>query len=86
MTIKKTSTAPAVEQGCRVMPSVVHVWGGHGEGGLYVDGKKVSDYYTCGEATIVEALGFTPESRHLNEKWYADISNLPDDLDECVMA
>jgi hypothetical protein len=62
------------------------VWGGHGEGGLYVNGKKVSDYYTRGEADIVEALGFTPESRRLNEAWYQDQVNLPENLDECEWA
>ncbi len=68
-----------------VMPSVVHAWAGHGEGGLYIDGKKVSGYYTCGEAAIVEALGFNPEMRHLDEKWFASIVDLPENLNECVM-
>lgn len=66
--------------------TVVHVWGGHGEGGLYINGKKVSDYYTCGESKIVEALGFTPEIKRLNEAWYKNRVTLPENLHECEFA
>jgi hypothetical protein len=69
-----------------VRHSVVHVWGGHGEGGLYVDGKKVSDYYTREEAGIVEALGYEPESKRLDEEWYHHQLNLPEKLEDCILS
>jgi hypothetical protein len=80
-TAKAVGSSPLVR-----LRSLVHVWGGHGEGGLYIDGKKVSDYYNCGQAAIVEALGFTPEEKHLNEAWYADQVTLPDNLNDCEFA
>ncbi len=66
-------------------PKLVQVWGGHGEGALYVSGKKVSDYFTCGESDIVEALGFTPESRRANEYWFKEQIKLPENLDDCIL-
>ena len=65
---------------------VTHVWSGHGEGALYVNGKKVSDYYTRGESSIVQALGFTPECRRLDENWSKKQIRLPEKLAKCVFA
>ena len=65
--------------------SLVHAWGGHGEGALYINGKKVSSYYTCGESDIVSALGFKVVDVRLNEKWFQSIIHMPENLKDCVL-
>jgi hypothetical protein len=64
-------------------PSLVHasVWDG---GALYIDGQLVSNYYTSGQADIVEALGFNPIGLKLNHKWYKD-HDFPKKLKDCVL-
>jgi hypothetical protein len=67
-------------------PTIVHVWGGHGEGGLYINGKKVSNYYTIVQNDILKALGFEAKSIRLNEEWFRDRIYLPENLKDCRFA
>jgi hypothetical protein len=65
---------------------LVQVYGIDGSG-LYVDGKLVSEYLTCGESRIVQALGFKNwATRRLNQSWYDSIVTLPVNLTDCVFA
>ena len=64
-------------------PKIVEVSGNDG-GGLYINGKLVSGYFTCGQSDIVKALGFKNwESRQLDQVWYDSIVNLPERLSQC---
>lgn len=61
---------------------VVQVYGTDGSA-LYVDGHKVSDYYTCGQAEIVLALGFKVKPLRLNQDWYNKQIKMPMLLKHC---
>jgi hypothetical protein len=51
---------------------------------LYVDGKLISNSFTCGESRLLEALGYTDvESVRANDKYYAK-HIWPTDLEDIV--
>ena len=60
---------------------ITHVYGNDG-GGLYINGKLISSYFTTVQADILIALGVeTTDNWNLNQKWYDD-NNLPENLDD----
>lgn len=65
-------------------PKIVQVWVSDGSA-LYVNGKLVSDHFTCRESNLLNALGIKSwEKRQANENHYST-NPWPPALIDCVL-